>query len=70
MAKRKQHKFFIEPRDNGFAVLRPGAKRASAIESTQKAAERRALEIDPNAGLDVSRVKRTKQGGPDQWRRK
>jgi|HubBroStandDraft_4_1064222.scaffolds.fasta_scaffold199468_2 hypothetical protein len=70
MAKKIQHKFFIEPRPSGFAVLRPGAKRASAIEPTQKAAEKRALEIDPEAGLDVSRVRRTGKGGPDQWRRK
>ena len=70
MATKKPHKVFIEPRENGFAVLRPGAKRASAIEPTQKAAEKRAREIDPDAGLDVSRVKRTNKGGPDQWRKK
>jgi hypothetical protein len=70
MAKRQPHKFFIEPRPNGFAVLRPGAKRASAIEPTQKAAERRALEIDPRAGLDVSRVRHTTRGRPDQFRKK
>jgi hypothetical protein len=70
MAKKQQHKFFIEPRPNGFAILRPGAQRASAIEPTQAAAERRALAIDPEAGLDVSRVRHTKRGHPNQFRKK
>lgn len=69
MAK-KPHKFFIERRDDGYAVLRPGAKRASAIEPTQRAAERRALEIDPRAGIDLSRVRTTSKGKPDRWRKR
>ena len=69
MSKGKPHKFFIEQRENGFAVMRPGAQRASAIEPTQKAAERRAHQLDPEAGLDVSRVRKTKVGHPDQWRK-
>lgn len=70
MGKAKPHKIFIERRENGYAAIRQGAKRASFIEPTQGAAERRALKMDPEAGLDVSRVKYTSRGKPDQWRRR
>jgi hypothetical protein len=67
---KKKHKLYIEPRDSGFAVLREGAQRASFIEPTQAKAEKRALKMDPTAGLDVSRVKYTKRGKPGQFRGK
>jgi hypothetical protein len=70
MAAKKSHKIFIEPRENGFAAIRQGADRASFIEPTQRAAEKRALKMDPQAGLDVSRVKYTSKGKPDQFRKR
>jgi hypothetical protein len=68
VAKSKPKKLFIEPRETGFAVLRPNAQRASFIEPTQKAAERRAKRMDPEAGIEVSRVRRTRKGVRGQWR--
>jgi hypothetical protein len=69
MAKGKPNKIFIEPRDNGFAAIRQGNEKASFIEPTQRAAEIRARKMDPDAGIDVSRVRHTSKGGPDQWRK-
>jgi hypothetical protein len=70
MAKKQPNKMFIEKRGpHEYAVLRPNAKRASAIESTQRAAEHRAREIAPGAAIEPARVKHTKAGRPDQWRR-
>lgn len=70
MARKQPNKMFIEKRGpHEFAVLRPNAKRASAIESTQSGAEQRAREIAPGAAIEPARVRRTKAGKPDQWRR-
>jgi len=66
----KQNRFFIEKRDQGdYAVRRPNAKRASAVEPTQAKAEKRAREIDPRAVILPARVKHTSKGKPDQWRK-
>ena len=62
-------KFFIERRADGeYKVLKPDAQRASAVESTQKAAIERARELNPNATIHVERVR---QVGPglDKWRK-
>jgi hypothetical protein len=69
MSKEKDHKFFIEPHKDGFAVLRPDAQRPSAVEPTQADAIDRAKQIDPKAGLDIARVRHTKNGHPDQFRK-
>ncbi len=61
---------FVERRPDGtYAVERPGALRASAIERTQADAIQRAREIAPNTRPDVERVRHTSQGKPDQWRK-
>ena len=52
-----------------YAVVKPGAERASAILPTQTEAIERAKEIDPNTRPDVERVRYTSIGKPDQWRK-
>lgn len=59
---------FIEPRPGGgYAVSKPGAQRASALVRTQydgmKSADSRGLTAVP------ARVRTTKNGGPNQFRR-
>jgi hypothetical protein len=61
---------FVERRGIGrYAVLKPGAERASAILPTQAEAIERAKEISPNTRPDVERVRHTSVGKPDQWRK-
>jgi len=61
---------FVERRGSGqYAVLKPGAERASAILPTQAEAIERAKEISPNTRPDVERVRHTSVGKPDQWRK-
>lgn len=63
------HNLFVERNNDGdYAVKRPNAERASAVESTQGKAIKRAFEIDPNATVHVERVRDTKEGGRDKWR--
>jgi hypothetical protein len=52
-----------------YAVVKPGAGRASAISPTQAEAIERAKEISPNTRPDVERVRHTSVGQPDQWRK-
>jgi uncharacterized protein YdaT len=66
----KSNKIYVERRDQGdYAVRRAGAQRASAVESTQGEAIHRAQEIAPGAGIHVERVRNTKVGSPDKWRK-
>ncbi|WP_420608331.1 DUF2188 domain-containing protein [Novosphingopyxis sp.] len=68
MTDRKE--FFIEQRQEGdYAVRRPGAQRASAVEPTQAEAIERANQLDPNATVLVERVRNTSVGHPDKWRK-
>ena len=61
---------YIERRSQGdYAVRKPGADRASAVESTQAKAIERAREISPGVAPDVERVRHTNRGKPDQWRK-
>jgi len=61
---------YVERRPDGnYAVERPGAIRASAIEPTQWQAIQRAKEIAPNIRPDIERVRHTNRGKPDQWRK-
>jgi hypothetical protein len=64
-------RFFIERRGNegDYAIRRPGADRASSVVDTQREAIARAREIDPNATIEVERVRDTKRGGRDKWRK-
>lgn len=59
---------YIERHENGFAVLRPNAERASAVLPTQAEAIERAREIEPDATIHVERVRNTEVGHPDKWR--
>ena len=70
MTNKNNDQFYIERRDGGdYAVRRGGAERASAVESTQRAAIERAHEINPNAPVHVERVRNTNVGQPDKWRK-
>jgi uncharacterized protein DUF2188 len=63
-------KLFIEGRDEGdYAVRRPDPERVSATESTQAETTERAREIDPDATIQVERVRNTEKGGRDKWRK-
>jgi DNA-binding transcriptional regulator YdaS (Cro superfamily) len=63
-------KIFVERRPDGdYAVRRGGAERASAIESTQKAAIERARELEPGIAPHVERVRDTAGGSRDKWRK-
>lgn len=64
-------RFFIERREEegDYAIRRPGAERASDIANTQREAIERAREIDPNATIEVERVRDTNRGGRDKWRK-
>lgn len=61
---------FVERRPEGdYAVRRPNADRASAVERTQAEAIQRAREIQPNAPVHVERVRNTNVGTRDHWRK-
>lgn len=61
---------YVERRPDGhYAVLRPGAERASALEPTQRKAIERAKELEPGAAVHVERVRDTNVGGRDKWRK-
>ena len=63
-------RIYIERRPEGdYAVRRPGAERASAIEQTQKKAIERARELAPDSTPHVERVRHTSGGAPDKWRK-
>ncbi|HEY4321945.1 MAG TPA: DUF2188 domain-containing protein [Gemmatimonadales bacterium] len=63
-------KIFVEQNDYGdYTVTREGAKRASAVESTQAEAIKRARELEPGVRPDVERVRDTDAGGRDKWRK-
>ncbi len=64
-------RFFIERREQegDYAIRRPDSDRASGIADTQADAIERAREIDPNATIEVERVRNTDRGGRDKWRR-
>ena len=61
---------FVEQRSDGtYAVRQSDAKRASAIEPTQRQAIERARQINPDAAIHVERVRHTAGGSPDKWRK-
>ena len=63
-------RIYVEQRPEGdYAVRRPDAKRASAVEPTQREAIERARELAPGATPHIERVRHTKAGKPDQWRK-
>ena len=64
-------RFFIERREKegDYAIRRPGSDRASGIADTQLKAIEQARRIDPNATIEVERVRDTTRGGRDKWRK-
>lgn len=66
----KKHELYIERRSEGdYAVRRGGSDRASVTTPTQKAAIEKAEKLDPKAAIHVERVRDTKVGGRDKWRK-
>ena len=63
--------FVVERREDegDYAIRRPAAERISGHEPTQAEAIERAREIDPNATVQVERVRNTSVGRRDKWRR-
>lgn len=67
MAKKE---IFVERRPQGdYAIRRPGSDRASGVEPTQDEAIDRAGQIAPDATVLVERVRNTKIGSRDKWRK-
>lgn len=66
---KNKKELYVEQREEAdYAVRRPGADRASAVEPTQEKAIERAKEIEPDAAIHVERVRHTEGGHPDKWR--
>ena len=64
-------KVFIERRvqEGDYAIRKPDSERASATELTQAEAIERARKMNPDAQILVERVRYTKGGKPDKWRK-
>ena len=63
-------KIYIERRPQGdYAVRKADAERASAVAPTQKEAIEKARELNPGVAPHVERVRNTKVGGRDKWRK-
>ena len=66
----KPDELYVERRPEGdYAVRRPNAERASAVEPTQAKAIERARELNPGVEPHVERVRYTSHGKPDKWRK-
>ena len=66
----QSNKLFVEQRPVGdYAVRKPNAERASATAPTQAQAIEKARDLNPNAAIQVERVRDTSKGGRDQWRK-
>lgn len=64
-------KLFIEYRqaEGDYAIRKANSQRASKTAPTQQQAIEAAKEMYPNAALHVERVRNTKAGGRDKWRK-
>jgi hypothetical protein len=61
---------FVEQRPGGdYAVRKPDSERASAVAPTQKEAIEIARKLNPGVAPHVERVRDTKVGGRDKWRK-
>jgi hypothetical protein len=60
---------YVEPHPDGFAVTRANADRASRVYDTQAEAIAGAKRMFPDVKPDVARVRHTKNGNPDQFRK-
>ena len=69
MSKRNSNQWYIERNDTGEYTAKKGsAKRASAVEQTQREAIERAQRIDSEAHVNIERVRNTVRGRRDKWR--
>jgi hypothetical protein len=65
-----KERLYVERRPQGdYAVRKPNAERASAVEPTQAKAVERARELNPGTSPVVERVRNTDRGHPDKWRK-
>jgi len=63
-------RIYVEQRPEGdYAVRKAGAERASAVEPTQRRAIERSRELNPGVAPHVERVRDTRVGGRDKWRK-
>jgi hypothetical protein len=63
-------RLFVEQRAEGdYAVRKADSTRASAVAPTQKKAIELAQKLNPGVAPHVERVRNTKVGGRDKWRR-
>lgn len=63
-------RIYVERRPQGdYAVRRPNSERASDVLPTQREAIYRARELSPGSRPDVERVRHTKAGSSDKWRK-
>jgi len=63
-------RLYVERRPEGdYAVRRADSKRASAVAPTQKEAIEKARELNPGVAPRVERVRNTKFGKRDRWRK-
>ncbi len=63
-------RLYVERREQGdYAVRRADADRASATAPTQQEAIEIAQELNPGVAPHVERVRDTKVGGRDKWRK-
>lgn len=70
MTSMAEKRIYVERRPQGdYAVRRPDADRASAVEPTQREAIERARELNPGVAPHVERVRYTSRGRPDHWRK-
>lgn len=56
-------------KEGDYAIRKAGSQRASAVEPTQKEAIEKARELNPGVAPHVERVRNTKVGGRDKWRK-
>lgn len=63
-----EHYYIEQTEDGRYAVRAEGSARASGIFGTQREAIDRARDLNPSDHPDVSRVRHTTHGHPDQWR--
>jgi hypothetical protein len=61
---------YIEQRPEGnYAVRKPNSERASVVCPTQGKAIQWAKDAHPEAAIHVERIRHTKNGDPDKWRK-
>ena len=66
----KTEKIYVERRPEGdYAVRRANSQRASVVTPTQKEAIEEARKMNPGIAPHVERVRDTKVGGRDKWRK-